>query len=107
MCKEVKVFKNWKLTYLSGLSLLVSFTLSHFGRVLDVDLAWAALILSGVPLVYVALAALVKHNGLHKITLPLIASCIILFMIYNSYIYSAGLLAFLVGVFEYFSINEL
>lgn len=102
MCREAKVFKNWKMTYLSGLSLLVSFTLAHLGKIMNVDLAWGAILLSGLPMIYVALGALVKHHGIHKITLPLLGVVGMVWALYFHHVYMAGIIAFGVAVVTYF-----
>ena len=81
--KIVKQLESLSMTIIGGIFLLASFILPRTGFPKCVNLAWVTIVISGIPLLYLAVIRLIKNKGISKIssalliTLAMIASIMI------------------------------
>ena len=84
-----------KMTIISGVFLAVSLILMLTGRVLPVDPAWVTIVISGLPLLYLAITRLVYQKWVSSallITMAMVASIAI------GEIFAAGEVAFIMAI---------
>ena len=96
MLKRLSDFlSGWKMTVVSGAFLAASLVLLLTGTKLVVDPAWVTVIISGYPLVYLAISRLIRQGWISSallITIAMIASIII------GELFAAGEVAFIMAI---------
>lgn len=86
------------MTVIGGICLVLSFVLSRLGIKLPVDPAWAAVIINGIPLLYLALWRIRYHSGIRKISSALLISIAMFAAIGVGDLFAAGEVAFIMAV---------
>ncbi|EHM12670.1 copper/silver-translocating P-type ATPase [Jonquetella anthropi DSM 22815] len=87
-------------TAVSGVFLLMSFILPRAGVVLPVDPAWGAVLISGLPLVYLAVWWVVHNRGISKISSALLITMAMLAAIAVGDLFAAGEVVFIMALGE-------
>lgn len=96
MLKRLSDFlSGWKMTVVSGVFLAASLVLLLTGTKLAVDAAWVTVLISGYPLLYLAISRLIRQRWISSallITIAMIASIII------GELFAAGEVAFIMAI---------
>ena len=96
MLKKLSDFlSGWKMTVVSGVFLAASLVLLLTGAKLAVDPAWVTVLISGYPLLYLAISRLIRQRWISSallITIAMIASIII------GELFAAGEVAFIMAI---------
>lgn len=99
MIKKVNDFlAGLPMTIAAGLLLIASFTLPRAGIVLAVDPAWAAVIISGLPLVYLSVWRIIYNEGISKISSALLITIAMIAAIIIGDLFAAGEVAFIMSL---------
>lgn len=99
MIKKVNDFlAGLPMTIAAGLFLIASFTLPRTGIVLAVDPAWAAVIISGLPLVYLSVWRIIYNEGISKISSALLITIAMIAAIIIGDLFAAGEVAFIMSL---------
>ncbi len=99
MIKKVNDFlTGLPMTIAAGLFLIASFTLPRAGIVLAVDPAWAAVIISGLPLVYLSVWRIIYNEGISKISSALLITIAMIAAIIIGDLFAAGEVAFIMSL---------
>lgn len=85
-------------TLVSGVFLVISFVLAKMGAELPVDPAWVAVIISGVPLLYLAIWRIIYNPGISKISSALLISIAMFAAIAIGDLFAAGEVAFIMAL---------
>lgn len=86
------------MTIIGGIFLVFSFVLPRVGMKLPVDPAWAAVVISGIPLLYLAIWRVIHNPGISKISSALLI-CIAMFAaIAIGDLFAAGEVAFIMAI---------
>lgn len=86
------------MTAVSGIFLILSLVLSINGMTLAVDPAWAAVIISGIPLLYLAIWRIIFNHGISKISSALLISIAMIAAIAIGDLFAAGEVAFIMAI---------
>lgn len=99
MLKKLNDFlAGWPMTMIGGVFLIFSFVLPGAGVNLPVDPAWATIIISGIPLLYLAIWRMIHNPGISKISSALLI-CIAMFAaIAIGDLFAAGEVVFIMAV---------
>ena len=99
MLKKLNDFlAGWPMTMIGGVFLIFSFVLPGAGINLPVDPAWATIIISGIPLLYLAIWRMIHNPGISKISSALLI-CIAMFAaIAIGDLFAAGEVVFIMAV---------
>ncbi len=100
MEKICDLFESVQMTVIGGVFLLLSLILSHFDIVPFIDPAWAAVIISGVPILCSAVKKLIKNKGINKISSSLLISTAMIAAILVDDLFAAGEVAFIMAIGE-------
>ena len=75
MIKKISDFlANLPMTIVGGVFLFFSFILPKFGYSWGEYLAWVTVVISGIPLLYLAIIRIIKNKGISKISSALLIS---------------------------------
>lgn len=85
-------------TCAGGISLLFSFMLPRLGIELPVDPAWAAVLICGIPLLYLSVWRIIHNPGIRKISSALLITIAMLAAIAIGDLFAAGEVAFIMSV---------
>lgn len=85
-------------TLIGGVFLLCSFILPRFGVDLPIDPAWITVIISGIPLLYLAVWRTVHNKGISKISSAHLICVAMLAAIYIGDLFAAGEVAFIMAI---------
>jgi len=85
-------------TIVSGVFLVLSFVLSKIGVSVFVDPAWVAVIISGIPLLYLAIWRVFYNPGISKISSALLISIAMVAAIAIGDLFAAGEVAFIMAL---------
>jgi len=96
----VEFLKRKPLTVISGVFLALSLVLSLLDIALPVDPAWVSVIISGIPLLYLALWRVVYNKGISKISSALLISVAMFAAIAIGDVFAAGEVAFIMAIGE-------
>jgi len=96
----VEFLKRIPLTVISGVFLALSLVLSLLDIALPVDPAWVSVIISGIPLLYLALWRVVYNKGISKISSALLISVAMFAAIAIGDVFAAGEVAFIMAIGE-------
>ena len=98
--KIIKVFKSIPATITGGIFLALSFILTKIGISLPADPAWIAVIISGLPLLHLAIKRIIENNGISKISSALLISIAMIAAILIGDLFAAGEVAFIMAIGE-------
>lgn len=87
-------------TLFGGVFLVLSFVLPRKGVNLPIDLAWITVIISGIPLLYLAVWRIVYNSGISKISSALLISIAMVAAIAIGDLFAAGEVAFIMAIGE-------
>ncbi len=85
-------------TLLGGVFLVLHFVLDRTGRQLPVDPAWVTVIISGIPLLYLAVWRLIHNRGIGKISSALLIVIAMFAAIGIGDLFAAGEVAFIMAL---------
>lgn len=101
MLKKVNsVLTSVPATAVGGVFLVLSFVLSKLDVAFPVDPAWVTVVISGLPLLYLAVVRLVKNSGISKISSALLISIAMVAAIATGDLFAAGEVAFIMAIGE-------
>lgn len=86
------------MTLVGGAFLLLSFVLPRVGVVLPVDPAWITVLISGIPLLYLAVWRVIFHPGISKISSALLITVAMVAAIVIGDLFAAGEVAFIMAL---------
>ena len=86
------------MTAVGGVFLILSFVLAQAGVNLPVDPAWVTVIISGLPLLYLALWRIVHNPGISKISSALLITVAMIAAIAIGDLFAAGEVAFIMAL---------
>lgn len=98
--KGIEILESIPATIVGGVCLAASFVLSKIGVALPADPAWITVIISGVPLVYLAVKRVIRHKGISKISSALLISIAMVAAIAIGDLFAAGEVAFIMAIGE-------
>lgn len=86
------------MTVVGGVFLIMSFVFPRTGIVLPIDPAWVAVIICGIPLVYLAVWRVIYNKGISKISSALLISIAMIAAIAIGDLFVAGEVAFIMEI---------
>lgn len=86
------------MTIVSGICLLFSFVLPRMGVYLPVDPAWATVIISGIPLLYLAVWRIIFNPGISKISSALLITIAMFAAIMIGDLFASGEVVFIMAI---------
>lgn len=86
------------MTILGGIFLILSFTLPRVGVALPIDPAWVAVVISGLPLLYLAVWRIIHNPGISKISSALLITIAMFAAIAIGDLFAAGEVAFIMSI---------
>lgn len=86
------------MTVIGGIFLVLSFVLPRAGMEMPIDPAWVTVIISGIPLLYLALWRVVHNPGVSKISSALLISIAMFAAIVIGDLFAAGEVAFIMAI---------
>ena len=98
MKKQVDILSGLPMTMLAGVFLLLSFVLPRVGMALPIDPAWITVIVSGIPLLYLALWRIVHNPGISKISSALLITIAMFAAIAVGDLFAAGEVAWIMAI---------
>lgn len=98
MKKQVDFLSGLPMTILGGVFLLLSFVLPRVGIALPIDPAWITVIVSGIPLLYLALWRIVHNPGISKISSALLITMAMFAAIAVGDVFAAGEVAWIMAI---------
>ncbi len=98
--KLLELFETIPATIIGGIFLVLSFIFSKIGFNLPIDPAWITVIISGLPLIYIAIRKLIHNNGISKISSALLISIAMIAAIIIGDLFAAGEVAFIMAIGE-------
>ncbi len=102
MKKLIEFLESIPMTIVSGVCLLLSFTVSEIWTEVPafLDFAWISIFLSGLPIVYSACRKIVKNKGISKISSSLLISVAMISATIIGDFFAAGEVAFIMAIGE-------
>lgn len=100
MHEIIEFLEKKRMTLLGGICLLLSFLLPKLNVKLPIDIAWVTVLISGIPLVYLAIHRLIHNRGIAKISSALLISIAMIAAIAIGDLFAAGEVAFIMAVGE-------
>lgn len=99
MLKKINDFlASVPATLVGGIFLVLSFALSRAGINLAVDPAWITVVISGIPLLYLAIWRIIYNPGISKISSALLICVAMFSAIAISDLFAAGEVAFIMAI---------
>lgn len=99
MIKKINDFlAGMPMTLVGGAFLILSFVLPRVGISLPVDPAWITVIISGIPLLYLAVWRIIHNPGISKISSALLITIAMFAAIAIGDLFAAGEVAFIMAV---------
>lgn len=86
------------MTIVSGILIVASFILESGSIAVPVDPAWVSVLISGLPLLYLAISRFILNKGISKISSALLISIAMLAAIYIGDLFAAGEVAFIMAI---------
>lgn len=86
------------MTIVSGIFLAISFALWLMDITVLVDPAWVAVLICGLPLVYLAIERMIHNQGMSKISSALLISVAMIAAIFIGDVFAAGEIAFIMAI---------
>ncbi len=98
--KIIGILSSIPATAVGGVFLITGFVLDKLGIFLPLDLAWVAVIVSGLPLAYLAIRRIIYNKGISKISSALLITIAMIAAIVIGDIFAAGEIAFIMALGE-------
>ena len=98
MKKQVDFLSGLPMTMLGGVFLLLSFVLPRVGIALPIDPAWITVIVSGIPLLYLAVWRILHNPGISKISSALLITIAMFAAIAIGDLFAAGEVAWIMAI---------
>ena len=98
MKKLMDVLSGWKMTIVGGVFLVLSFVLSQYNVNLPFDPAWITVVISGLPLLYLAVWRIIHNPGVSKISSALLITIAMIAAIAIGDLFAAGEVAFIMAL---------
>lgn len=99
MLKKINdVLAGLPMTIIGGVFLLLSFVLPRVGVPLPIDPAWVTIIISGLPLLYLAVWRIIHNPGISKISSALLITIAMFAAIAIGDLFAAGEVAFIMAI---------
>ncbi|MGP1586614.1 MAG: heavy metal translocating P-type ATPase [Schwartzia sp. (in: firmicutes)] len=92
------VLSGWRMTGIAGVFLAASFFLPMIGYSQMEQLAWVAVMVCGLPLLYLSVFRLVKNQGIRKISSALLISMAMIAALLIGDLFAAGEVAFIMAI---------
>lgn len=100
MKKMDELLSSVPVTLVGGVFLILSFVLPRLGVDLPMDPAWVTVIISGIPLLYLAIIRIIKNPGISKISSALLISIAMFAAIAIGDLFAAAEVAFIMAIGE-------
>lgn len=99
MIKKINdLFAGISATLIGGVFLILSFVLPRIGVELPVDPAWITVVISGIPLLYLAVWRIIHNPGISKISSALLIVIAMFAAIAIGDLFAAGEVAFIMAI---------
>lgn len=99
MVKKISDFlAGIPITIVSGMFIVASFILDFSSIAVPVDPAWVSVLISGLPLLYLAISRIVCNKGISKISSALLISIAMFAAIFIGDLFAAGEVAFIMAI---------
>lgn len=99
MLKKINdVLASLPMTIIGGVFLLISFVLPNISITLPVDPAWVTIIISGIPLLYLAVWRVIYNTGISKISSALLITIAMFAAIAIGDLFAAGEVVFIMAI---------
>ena len=98
MKKLMDVLSGWQMTIVGGVFLVLSFVLSQYNVNLPLDPAWITVVISGLPLLYLAVWRIIHNPGVSKISSALLITIAMIAAIAIGDLFAAGEVAFIMAL---------
>ena len=99
MIKKISDFlANLPMTIVGGVFLFFSFILPKFGYSWGEYLAWVTVVISGIPLLYLAIIRIIKNKGISKISSAFLISIAMIAAIIIGDLFASGEVAFIIAI---------
>lgn len=99
MLKKINdILAGMPMTIVSGVFLVFSFVLPKTGIQIPIDPAWITVIISGIPLLYLAVRRIIYNPGISKISSALLISIAMFAAIAIGDLFAAGEVAFIMAI---------
>ncbi len=98
--RALALLESVPMTALGGVMLILSLVLSHFSVKVPIDPAWVTVVISGVPLLALAVRRLICNRGISKISSALLISIAMIAAIGIGDLFAAGEVAFIMALGE-------
>lgn len=99
MLKQINDFlAGVPATLTGGIFLILSFVLSGTGVILPVDPAWITVVISGIPLLYLAVWRIIHNPGISKISSALLITIAMFAAVIIGDLFAAGEVAFIMAI---------
>ena len=98
MKKLMDFLSGWQMTIVGGVFLVLSFVLSQYNVNLPFDPAWITVVISGLPLLYLAVWRIIHNPGVSKISSALLITIAMIAAIAIGDLFAAGEVAFIMAL---------
>ena len=109
MKKLISFLSSIPMTIVSGVFLVLSFVLLKLDVILPVDPAWVSVVISGIPLLYLAVWRIIHNPGISKISSALLITIAMIAAIIIGDLFASGEVAFIMAlgaILEDFTTNR-
>jgi len=99
MIKKISDFlSDVPMTIVSGVFIAASLIRSLTDLAVPFDPAWVSVIISGLPLLYLAISRIINNKGMNKISSPLLITIAMIAAIFIDDLFAAGEIAFIMAI---------
>ncbi len=98
MKKIIDFLSGLPMTIVGGVFLVISFVLPKVGVKLLIDPAWITIVISGIPLLYLAIWRIIHNRGMNKISSALLIMVAMIAAIIIGDLFAAGEVAFIMAI---------
>ena len=99
MIKKISDFLSGvPMTIVSGVFIVASLIRSLTDLAVPLDPAWVSVIISGLPLLYLAISRIINNKGMSKISSPLLITIAMIAAIFIDDLFAAGEIAFIMAI---------
>lgn len=98
MKKIINFLSGLPMTIVGGVFLVISFVLPKVGVKLLIDPAWITIVISGIPLLYLAIWRIIHNRGMNKISSALLIMVAMIAAIIIGDLFAAGEVAFIMAI---------
>lgn len=98
MKKFINFLSSIPMTIVSGVFLVLSFVLLKLDVILPVDPAWVSVVISGIPLLYLAVWRIIHNPGISKISSALLITIAMIAAIIIGDLFASGEVAFIMAL---------